>query len=232
MAKRCFDIVFSIIGIVLFSPVMAILAAVIAITSPGPVLYRGVRVGRHNRPFRILKFRSMVVNAEKLGASSTAGRDPRITAVGHFMRKTKLDELPQLFNVLFGTMSFVGPRPEVQKFVDMYTEDELIILTIRPGITDWASIWNSDEGAVLDGAPDADAAYAELIRPTKLELQKKYARNPSVWTDVKIIASTIRKLFHRHWLPTEIREYGHPQTWWEKYGQIDEDLHLPAASAA
>ena len=178
MAKRTFDICLSLAGILVLSPLIAGLALLIKLTSPGPVLYCGVRVGRHNKPFRIMKFRSMVVDAEKIGAASTAGHDPRITGIGHFMRKCKLDELPQLFNVLFGTMSFVGPRPEVQKFVDLYTDEEQIILEMRPGITDWASIWNSDEGHVLDGAPDADAAYAELIRPTKLELAKDVCPQP------------------------------------------------------
>ncbi|MCA8997332.1 MAG: sugar transferase [Planctomycetaceae bacterium] len=218
MAKRCFDIVLSSIGILLAGPAILALAAIVKLTSPGPVLYCGVRVGRHNKPFRIMKFRSMVVNAEKLGAASTAGHDPRITKIGHFMRKYKLDELPQLFNVWLGTMSFVGPRPEVQKFVDMYTDEEKIILNMRPGITDWASIWNSDEGHVLDGAPDADAAYAELIRPTKLQLQMKYAREHSVWTDMKIIFYTFAKLTQKGWLPPEIRHFGHPQTYKEKYG--------------
>jgi len=218
MAKRCFDIVLSLIGIVCTAPLILGLAAIVKLTSEGPIVYRGVRVGRHNKPFRIMKFRSMVVNAEKIGAASTAGHDPRITKIGHFMRKYKLDELPQLFNVLAGTMSFVGPRPEVQKFVDMYTDDEKIILNMRPGITDWASIWNSDEGHVLDGAPDADAAYAELIRPTKIELQKMYAREHSVWTDAKIIFYTFAKLLKKGWLPPEIRHFGHPTTWKEKYG--------------
>ena len=217
MWKRCFDIVLSLGGIALSVPVMAGLAAIVKVSSPGPILYCGVRVGRHNKPFRIMKFRSMVVDAEKLGAASTAGHDPRITRIGHFMRKYKLDELPQLFNVLFGTMSFVGPRPEVQKFVDLYTDDEQIILNMRPGITDWASIWNSDEGAVLDGAPDADAAYMELIRPTKLELQKLYAREHSVWTDIKIIAYTFAKLMKKGWLPPEIRRFGHPVSWQDRY---------------
>ncbi len=219
MAKRLFDIVLSLVGILVLGPLIAALAFIVKFTSPGPILYCGVRVGRHNNPFRIMKFRSMVVNAENLGASSTAGHDPRITRIGHFMRKCKFDELPQLFNVLFGTMSFVGPRPEVQKFVDLYTEEEQIILNMRPGITDWASIWNSDEGHVLDGAPDADAAYAELIRPTKLELQKLYACNHSVWTDIKIIFYTFAKLTTKSWLPPEIRDFKQPITWKEKYGE-------------
>lgn len=160
----------------------------------GPVFYRGVRVGLHGKPFRIFKFRTMVVDAEKLGASSTSDDDPRITRIGNFLRKYKLDELPQLINVLKGDMSFVGPRPEVKKFTDLYNEEEKAILTVRPGITDWASIWNSDEAAVLAGAEDADDAYFKLIRPTKISLQLKYIRERSFWTDLKIIFLTFQAL--------------------------------------
>jgi len=124
----------------------------------GPVFYRGVRVGLRGKPFRIFKFRTMVVNAEKFGASSTSDDDPRITGIGKFLRKYKLDELPQLINVLKGDMSLVGPRPQVKWAVDLYTEEDKALLTVRPGITDWASIWNSDEAAVLAGAENADEA--------------------------------------------------------------------------
>ena len=133
----------------------------------------------------------MVVNAEKLGGPSTADDDPRITKVGKFVRKFKLDELPQLLNVLKGEMSFVGPRPEVQMYVDMFTEEEKAILSVRPGITDWASIWNPDEGAILAGSPDPEKTYMETIRPEKIRLQLKYVRERSFWNDLKIIAQTI-----------------------------------------
>jgi SAM-dependent methyltransferase len=146
----------------------------------------------------------MVTNAEQLGGPSTSDFDPRITTVGRFMRKCKLDELPQLLNVLMGDMSLVGPRPEVQKYVDMYTPEELVLLELRPGITDWASIWNSDEGAVLAISDDPDKAYEELIRPTKLQLQLAYARCHSLWIDIKIISITLLKLVKSDLVPQEI----------------------------
>ena len=156
----------------------------------GPVFYRGVRTGLRGKTVRLFKFRSMVVHAENLGASSTAAEDPRVTRIGAFMRKYKIDELPQLLNVLIGDMSFVGPRPEVKRFTDMYTEEEKAILTVRPGITDWASIWNSDEGSILAGAEDPDRAYLELIRPIKIKLQLKYIRERTFFADLKIIFLT------------------------------------------
>ena len=143
------------------------------------------------RPFRIFKFRTMVVDAEKIGGPSTAADDPRITKVGKFLRKYKWDELPQLFNVLKGEMSFVGPRPEVQHYVDMFTEGEKVILSVRPGITDWASLWNPDEGAVLAGSLDPEKTYMEEIRPTKLRLQLKYVKERSFRGDLSIIYQTI-----------------------------------------
>jgi lipopolysaccharide/colanic/teichoic acid biosynthesis glycosyltransferase len=133
----------------------------------------------------------MVVDAEKIGGPSTAADDPRITKVGKFLRKCKLDELPQLFNVLKGEMSFVGPRPEVQHYVDMFTKEEKVILSVRPGITDWASLWNSDEGAVLAGSLDPEKTYMEEIRPTKLRLQLKYVKERSFRGDLSIIYQTI-----------------------------------------
>ena len=133
----------------------------------------------------------MVLNAEKLGGPSTADDDPRITRVGKFVRKFKLDELPQLINVLKGEMSIVGPRPEVQMYVDMFTEEEKAILSVRPGITDWASIWNPDEGAILAGSSDPEKTYMEKIRPEKIRLQLKYVMERSFWNDLKIIAQTV-----------------------------------------
>lgn len=202
--KRAFDFVGSLLGLVALSPVLLAITFMIRATSRGPVFYRGLRVGRGGNPFRILKFRTMVANADQLGGSSTATDDDRITAVGKVLRKYKLDELPQLFNVLLGEMSFVGPRPEVQAYVDLYTTVELPILDLRPGITDWASIWNSDEGAVLAGHPDPDRAYLELIRPTKLRLQLLYAQNSSMWVDCKILFYTFWKLLRKQWQPKEL----------------------------
>jgi lipopolysaccharide/colanic/teichoic acid biosynthesis glycosyltransferase len=192
--KRFFDVVCALAGLVILGPLLLWIAWRIRREDGGPVFYRGVRVGLHGKPFRIFKFRTMVVDAEKLGASSTSDDDPRITGIGKLLRKYKLDELPQLINVLKGDMSFVGPRPEVKKFTDLYTEEEKAILTVRPGITDWASIWNSDEAAVLAGAEDADEAYLKVIRPTKLRLQLKYVRERSFWTDLKIIFLTFQAL--------------------------------------
>ena len=232
MMKRFLDMLLSGIGLVILWPVMLTLALLIKVTSPGPILYRGKRVGRFGKPFHIMKFRSMIEDAEQFGAASTADDDNRITRIGHFMRKYKLDELPQLLNVFFGSMSLVGPRPEVQKFVDLYTDDEQIILSLRPGITDWASIWNSDEGSVLDGAPDADAAYAELIRPTKIELQKFYANKVGVRTDTKILFSTFFKLVRKGWLPLELSEYGRPKTWKEHTQNTEETLRSSSTAAA
>jgi len=157
----------------------------------GPIFYRGERVGLHGSIFRIYKFRTMVLDAEKLGGSSTSDDDPRITKIGKTLRKYKLDELPQLFNVLTGEMSLVGPRPEIKRYTDLYTEEQKAIFTVRPGITDWASLWNSDEGAVLASAEDPDKAFEELIQPTKLKLQLKYVRERSFWVDMKIIFLTI-----------------------------------------
>lgn len=196
MLKGIFDILGSFLGLLILSPLLCWVAWRIKTEDSGPVFYRGSRVGLRGRPFRIFKFRTMVVDAEKLGASSTSDDDARITRIGKFLRRYKLDELPQLINVLAGDMSLVGPRPEVKKFTDLYNEEEKAILTVRPGITDWASIWNSDEAAVLAGAADADEAYLKLIRPMKLKLQLKYVRDRSFWADLKIIFLTLLALMN------------------------------------
>lgn len=190
--KRIFDVIVSAIGLIILSPLMLVIAYLIKREDGGPVFYRGVRVGRYGKPFRIYKFRTMVVDAEKLGGPSTADDDPRITRIGRVLRKYKLDELPQLINVLKGEMSLVGPRPEVKFYVDMLSEEEReLILSVRPGITDWASLWNPDEGAVLAGSDDPEKTYMEKIRPTKIKLQLKYVKERSFWTDLKIIFLTI-----------------------------------------
>ena len=197
MIKRTFDLVISVLGLVFLVPLFIIIAVWIKIDSRGPVFYRGIRVGLNGKLFRIYKFRSMVLDAEKLGASSTSANDLRVTKVGASIRKRKLDEMPQLINVFIGDMSFVGPRPEVKKFVDMYTEEEKMILTVRPGITDWASIWNSDEGAILAGSTDPDRDYLEKIRPEKIRLQLKYVNERSFLTDIKIILLTLKIILMR-----------------------------------
>lgn len=190
MAKRTFDIFFSVLGLLLFSPILGLVAFLIKREDGGPVFYRGARTGKGGGTLRIFKFRTMVINADKIGGSSTADDDPRITRTGRWIRRYKLDELPQFINVLCGDMSLVGPRPEVSRYTDLYTEEEKEILTVRPGITDWASLWNSDEGAILVGSQDPEKDYLEKIRPEKIRLQLEYVRKRSFWTDMKILFQT------------------------------------------
>ena len=197
MLKRVFDILVSSLALVVLFPAFLVFPILIKLDSPGPVFYRGVRVGRYRRLFRIFKFRSMVVNADRIGGFSTANDDPRITKVGQFLRKYKLDELPQLINVLIGDMSFVGPRPEVQQYVDLYTDEEKLILTVRPGISDWATLWNPDEGAVLAGSPNSEKTYLEKIRPEKIRLQMEYVRKRSFLVDLSIIVQTVASVVCR-----------------------------------
>ena len=199
MLKRLFDILLSAVGLLCAAPVFLLLAAAIRSESTGPVFYRGVRVGLHGRIFRIFKFRTMVPDAEQRGGASTHEVDVRITRVGAFLRRFKLDELPQLFNVLLGDMSLVGPRPEVQKFVDMYTPEERIILTVHPGITDWSSIKFHNEGEIIatSGIADADEAYFKLIRPEKLRLQMKYVRERTLLKDIGIIFATLATVIYQ-----------------------------------
>lgn len=206
--KRLFDLLVAAVGLALVAPVLVSIAVMVKLCSRGPVLYRGARVGLDGKLFAMLKFRTMVVNAESLGGSATAADDPRITTVGKFLRRYKLDELPQFLNVVLGDMSLVGPRPEVQKYVDLYSPEEKAILTVRPGITDWASIWNSNEAAVLEGSRDPEKAYEELIRPTKLALQLLYVQNHSLLVDLKILFHTTLKLIHEDWVPKELKPYG------------------------
>jgi lipopolysaccharide/colanic/teichoic acid biosynthesis glycosyltransferase len=202
--KRFFDIVVSAAALLVFSPLLIVIAIWVKLDSPGPVFYRGERAGRNNRPFRIFKFRSMVTNADKLGGSSTSGHDPRVTKSGRFIRRHKIDELSQLLNVLAGDMSIVGPRPEILAYTNKYQGEFREILSVRPGITDWASIWNADEGGVLAGAADPDRAYEILIQPTKLDLQLRYVRERSFWTDILIILYTLRRLLDPEFVPAQL----------------------------
>jgi lipopolysaccharide/colanic/teichoic acid biosynthesis glycosyltransferase len=195
--KRLFDSAISLLGLIVSFPLFAVLSLLVRAEDGGPVFYRGIRIGRYGKPFRIFKFRTMVVNADKKGGSSTADDDPRITGIGRFLRKYKLDEFPQLINVLKGEMSLVGPRPEVKHYVDMFSEEEKGILSVRPGITDWASLWNPDEGAVLAGSPDPEKTYLEKIRPEKIRLQLKYVNERSFRTDLNILCSTIKTVLRR-----------------------------------
>ncbi len=184
----------SSLGLIIFSPIFFVVAVLVKLNDSGPVFYRGIRVGKDFGSFRIFKFRTMVVDAENRGGPSTADNDPRITKIGKFLRKTKSDELPQLLNVLAGEMSIVGPRPEIPDEVATYTEEQKRILSIRPGITDYASLWNVDEGAVLMGSTDPHKTYREKIKPTKLRLALKYVDEQSFWIDIKIIFLTIKKI--------------------------------------
>jgi len=197
MAKRFFDLIFSTLGLIIASPLLAILSLAIKISSPGPVFFRGKRIGKNEKPFKIYKFRSMVENAEELGGPSTASDDPRLTKIGLFLKKFQLDELPQLINVIRGQMSFVGPRPEVKMYVDMMTEEERnTILSVSPGMTDLASLWNFHEGEILKGSADPEKTYLEKIRPEKIRLQIKYVKERSFLLDIKIILKTILKAFY------------------------------------
>jgi lipopolysaccharide/colanic/teichoic acid biosynthesis glycosyltransferase len=198
MLKRLFDISLSLVGLIVLFPVLAVLAFLIKEEDGGLIFYRGVRVGRYGRPFKIFKFRTMVINAEEIGGPSTADDDPRITRIGKLIRKYKLDEVPQLINVFKGEMSLVGPRPEVQHYVDMFTDEEKGILMVLPGITDWASLWNPDEGSILSGSPDPERKYMEKIRPTKLKLQLKYVRERSFFVDLIIILRTVATVISKN----------------------------------
>jgi lipopolysaccharide/colanic/teichoic acid biosynthesis glycosyltransferase len=192
--KRSFDIIASFLGLLLLLPLFVVLAIVLRWESPGPTFYRGLRAGRYGKAFRIFKFRTMVVNADKIGGPSSSADDPRITRAGDFLRRYKLDELPQLINVLTGEMSLVGPRPEVLQEVLLYTEEEKRLLEVRPGITDWASIRFRNEGEILRGSADPHAAYREKIRPEKIRLGLEYVDRRSFLTDCQIIASTLKAI--------------------------------------
>lgn len=191
MAKRMFDIVLSTLGLLLLAPMFLIIAVLIKLDSVGPVFYRGLRVGRHGRPFRILKFRTMVHDAERRGGSSTPEDDARVTGVGKILRRYKLDELPQAVNVLRGEMSLVGPRPQVVWAVQLYSKEERALLELRPGITDYASLFFVDEGEILRGSQDPDRDYLEKIHPLKMRLSLEYLQNKSLWLDCKILFWTL-----------------------------------------
>lgn len=197
MLKRSLDIGLSLLGLILLLPAIFLIGLSIKMEDGGPIFYRGVRVGKDGLLFGIFKFRTMVRNAEKMGGPSTANDDPRITHVGKWIRRYKLDEIPQLINVLRGDMSLVGPRPEVKAYVDLFTREEKKILSVRPGITDWASLWNSDEGAVLAGSADPEKTYLEKIRPEKIRLQLRYVNKRSFFTDLKIIFLTLKTILLR-----------------------------------
>ena len=207
MFKRLFDFIAAFCGLLITSPLLIIISILIKFDSKGPVFYRPERGGRFGIPFRIYKFRSMVIDADKIGGPTTSGNDPRVTRSGRFIRKCKLDEISQLINVVRGEMSLVGPRPEVVWKVEKYSQEEKITLELRPGITDWASIWNSDEGGVLADAQDPDAVYEEVIRPIKMKLQLYYYETRNFFEDLKIIFYTFYRLINKNWIPEELIEY-------------------------
>ena len=191
---RLCDILAGLTGLLFLSPLFVIVALWIVIDNPGPVFYRQQRVGKDNKDFGLLKFRSMRVGADKMGQITVGERDPRITRAGYYIRKYKLDELPQLWNVLIGDMSLVGPRPEVRKYVDTYTPDQRIVLSVRPGITDYASIEYIDENRLLAQAKDPDKTYIEEIIPAKIALNMRYINHQTLGEYFKIILLTISKI--------------------------------------
>lgn len=204
--KRLFDFVVSLIGVIVLSPLFLILSLVIMMDSNGGVFFRGVRVGQYGKDFKIFKFRSMKPDCEGKGAWNIGDKDSRITRVGHFLRKSKLDELPQLLNVIKGDMSLVGPRPELRYYVDMYTAEETSILDLKPGITDWASMTNFEQFKGFTEAADPDEFYLVRVRPLKLRLQLYYRNNHSFWGDIKCILWTVYKVItHSQKLPKDIQ---------------------------
>lgn len=194
--KRLFDLVFSIIGIICLIPILLITSLLIHLTSKGGVFYRQVRVGKNNIDFKILKFRTMKVASDKLGLLTVGNKDPRVTKVGYYLRKYKLDELPQLFNVFIGEMSFVGPRPEVRKYVDLYSKNQLGVLKVKPGITDLASIKFRNENELLSVQNDPDNYYIDVIMPKKIEINLNYLLKRNLIKDIGIIIQTFKAIFN------------------------------------
>ena len=195
--KRIFGIVASGFGLLVMSPVFLILAIWIKLDSKGPVFYRQVRVGRKNRDFRIFKFRSMRVGADKMGLITVGGHDPRVTRSGYFIRKYKLDEFPQLINVFIGDMSLVGPRPEVRKYVDLYTSEQMQVLDVRPGVTSLASIRYRNENELLEKVEDSDQYYINVVMQDKLAIDLEYIRNVSFGYDIRLVFQTFWEIIRR-----------------------------------
>ena len=195
MLKRTFDVVVSFLGLVMLFPFLIIIAAIIVIDSKGGVFFLQDRVGKNGKVFKIIKFRTMTVGSDKKSLLTIGQKDSRITRVGYFLRKFKIDEIPQLINVLKGDMSFVGPRPEVEKYVALYNEEQLKVLTVRPGITDFASIQYKDESTLLANADDPETFYVSEVMPAKLKLNIYYINNRNFMLDVKIIFKTILEIF-------------------------------------
>lgn len=192
--KRIFDFIFSFLAIILLLPFFVIIALSIIFDSKGGIFYRQIRVGKNNKDFKLIKFRTMFTNSDKKGLLTVGMRDSRITKVGYFLRRYKLDELPQLFNIFIGDMSFVGPRPEVRKYVEMYDGEQLQVLAVRPGLTDYASLEYINENEILAKSENHEKTYIDEIMPAKLKLNLKYIEEKSFWVDLKIIFKTALKI--------------------------------------
>lgn len=194
MIKRSFDIFMALVGLIFLLPFFMLIAIAIVLDSAGGVFYKQERIGKNRTPFFLLKFRSMSANADKKGLLTVGSNDSRVTKVGLFIRKYKLDELPQLINILIGDMSFVGPRPEVQKYVDKYTSEQLKVLQVRPGLTDYASLEYFNENELLSKSPNPEETYIHEVMPAKLQLNFKYIEKQGFTTDIKLIFKTIKRI--------------------------------------
>jgi lipopolysaccharide/colanic/teichoic acid biosynthesis glycosyltransferase len=197
MVKRLFDIFFSIFGLLLLSPLLIGISIAIIFDSKGGVFYKQIRVGKDNYDFKIFKFRTMRSGSDKKGLLTIGDNDTRVTRIGFFLRKYKIDELPQLINILLGDMSFVGPRPEVRKYVDLYNVEQLRVLTVRPGLTDFSSLYYINESELLSKSLNPENTYIEEIMPAKLELCMKYLNEKSLKTDIKILYNTLKKILEK-----------------------------------
>lgn len=192
---RVVDFLFSLIGLIILSPIFLIIALFIKFGSKGPVFYKQLRIGLNGVEFEVYKFRTMRLNADKLGLITVGGRDPRVTPIGYYLRKYKLDEIPQLINVLIGQMSIVGPRPEVKKYVDLYTIEQRKVLSIRPGITDWASIYYRNENVILEKSKNPEDDYINIILPDKIKYNLIFIGNIGLTEYFKIILFTFWRIF-------------------------------------
>ena len=197
MIKRLFDIFFSFFGLIIISPFFILICILIVFDSKGSAFYLQKRVGLKNIEFSLFKFRTMVCDADKKGLLTVGAKDNRITKIGYYLRKYKIDELPQLLNVFFGKMSFVGPRPEVRKYVDFYTEEQLKVLSVKPGITDFASIEYFNENELLEKFENPEEFYINEVMPAKLKINLKYIKNQSIFVDVQVIFKTILRIFFK-----------------------------------
>ncbi len=197
MIKRLFDILFSLVALILLLPVFVIIAIAIIIDDGFPVFYLQERIGKNFRSFKLFKFRTMYKNADKMGYLTIGSKDPRVTKVGYYLRKYKLDELPQFINVLIGDMSIVGPRPEVKKYVDLYNEQQKKVLSIKPGITDYASIKYINENEILAHSENPEKTYIQEVMPEKLKINLEYIEKQNVLEDIKIILKTFTKILSK-----------------------------------